>query len=105
MKAIAKLIGKKVIIRAEKAGVFYGTLAEVEPLGDVYVVELTRCRRIWYWAGACSLTQMAMEGVKFPESCKFTMWQDSIVVMGVIEMMPASEKAIKSIEEVKEWKS
>ena len=31
MKAIEKLIGKKVIIRADRAGVFYGTLNEVEP--------------------------------------------------------------------------
>lgn len=105
MKAIVKLIGKKVLIRADRAGVFYGTLCEIEPLGDKYQVELTDCRRIWYWSGAASLTQMAMEGVKDPSSCKFTMWQRSIVVNGVIEVHDCTDKAIKSIEGVTIWKN
>ena len=32
MNAIEKLLNKRVIIRADRAGVFYGTLAEIEPL-------------------------------------------------------------------------
>ena len=72
MKAIDNLIGKRVIIRANSAGVFYGTLNEVEPVGNELQVELRDLRRLWYWEGACSLTQLAMEGVKFPEKCKFT---------------------------------
>ena len=104
MKAIEKLLGKRVLIRADKAGVFYGTLSEIEPLGDKYQVELTNCRRIWYWSGAASLTQMAVEGVKKPNDCKFTVWQDSIVVNGVIEIHLCTEESIKSIEGVEVWK-
>lgn len=104
MKAIANLIGKRVLIRADRAGVFYGTLADVEPLGDKYVVELHDCRRIWYWSGAASLTQMAIEGVKNPSACKFTMSQPSIVVNGVIEVHGCADEAIKSIEGVTVWK-
>ena len=105
MKAIKKLLNKRVLIRADRAGVFYGTLAEIEPLGDKYQVELTNCRRIWYWSGAASLTQMAMEGVKNPGCCKFTMWQDSLVVNGVIEVHDCTDKAIKSIEGVALWRN
>ena len=83
---------------------FFGTLAEIEPLGDKYLVELTACRRLWYWSGAASLTQMACEGVKVPSQCKFTMWQDSIVVNGVIEVHECAEEAVKSIERVAIWK-
>lgn len=104
MKAIEKLIGKRVIIRANRAGVFYGTLNEVEPLGDKYTVELGSARRLWYWDGAASITQLAVDGTKKPDSCKFTMRQESVVVDGVIEIHGATEKAIKSIEAVKEWK-
>ena len=100
MNAIKKMIGKRVVIRAHGAGVFYGTLTEVE--GDK--VELTQCRRLWYWDGAASLSQLAAEGVKRPDNCKFTVTIDSIVIVGVIEIIPATEKAQKSIEDVKEWK-
>jgi hypothetical protein len=105
MKAIEKLIGKRVIIRADRAGVFYGTLAEVENNGDKLQVELRNLRRLWYWDGACSLTQLAEEGTKKPDACKFTIRQASAVIIGVIEIIPCSDVACKSIEAVEEWKS
>lgn len=104
MKAIKRLIGKRVVIRSYDAGVFYGTLAEAEPAGDKYTVELTDARRLWYWDGAASITQLAAEGVTAPDNCKFTMRSESVVVTSVIEIHGATEKAIESIEAVKEWK-
>lgn len=104
MKAIKKLIGKRVIIRADRAGVFFGTLAEVESNGDKLQVELTDLRRLWYWDGACSLTQLAVEGTKDPDECYFTIRQASAVIFGVIEILPCTETACESIEAVKEWK-
>ena len=105
MKSIEKLIGKRVIIRADRAGVFYGTLAEVESNGDKLQVELTDLRRLWYWDGACSLTQLAVEGTKKPDECNFTIRQASAVILGVIEILPCSDVACASIEQVEEWKS
>lgn len=104
MKAVKNLLGEKVIIRADRAGVFYGTLNEVEPLGDKLQVELTNLRRLWYWDGAASLTQLAVEGTKAPSGCKFTITMQSAVIQGVIEVLPCSEVAIKSIEEIAPWK-
>ena len=104
MKAIAKLIGKKVIIRSYGAGVFFGTLNEVERCEDKYTVELLNCRRLWYWEGACSITQLAVDGTTKPGDCKFTITESSIIILSVIEIHEATEKAIKSIEEVEEWK-
>ena len=104
MKAIEKLLNRRVIIRADRAGVFYGTLAEIEPLGDKYQVELKDCRRLWYWSGAASITQLACEGVKHPSDCKFTMAQESLVVNGVIEVHGCTDESIKSIEDVAIWK-
>ena len=105
MKAIEKMIGKRVIIRADRAGVFYGTLSEVESNGDKLQVALTDLRRLWYWDGACSLTQLAEDGTVKPDECKFTIRQASAVIIGVIEILPCTEAACESIEQVEEWKS
>ena len=104
MKAIEKLIGKKVIIRSYGAGVFFGTLNEAESYEDKYTVELLNCRRLWQWYGACSITQLAVDGTKDPDSCKFTITEPSIVVSSVIEIHECSDTSINSIESVKEWK-
>ena len=104
MKAIEKLIGKKVVIRSYGAGVFFGTLNEAEPAEDKLTVELLNCRRLWRWAGACSITQLATDGTAKPSECLFTVTEPSIVVTSVIELHEASDKAIKSIEGVGEWK-
>ena len=60
--------------------------------------------RIWYWEGAASLSQLAKDGTSKPDDCKFTVFVDSITIFDVIEIIPCTDKAIKSIEEVKEWK-
>ena len=60
---------KKFIVRAKDAGVFYGTIKE--RIGNE--VTMTNARCLWYWDGAASLMQLAMEGVTAPQNCKFTM--------------------------------
>lgn len=97
---INEMIGKKVIVRGDRSGVFFGTLAEKQ--GQEVV--LTGCRRLWYWDGACSISQLAVDGPKAPEDCKFTVTVDEIVLLDAIEIIPCTEKAAKSIEGVKEWK-
>jgi hypothetical protein len=90
----------KQIIRTEKAGVFFGEVKERNGQEAV----LTNARRIWYWDGAASLSQLAAEGTKKPYNCKFTMQVNEIVVLGVIEIIPCTEAAIDNINSVQEWK-
>ena len=92
--------GKKVIIRADRSGVFFGTLKNK----DGSEVTLTNCRRLWYWEGAASISQLAVDGVTKPNNCKFTVAVEEILVMDTIEIIPCTKKAIKSIEGVKAWK-
>lgn len=94
-------LNKHVIIRADRAGVFFGILKAKEGTE----VQLTECRRIYYWSGAASLSQLASEGTKNPDSCKFTVTIDEIQIMGVIEIIPCTKEAIKSIKNVKTWKN
>lgn len=91
---------KKVIIRADQAGVFFGTLKEKN--GNE--VTMTDVRRLWYWDGAASLSQLAVDGTCRPENCKFTVTVPEMTVLGIIEIILCSNKAIKSIEGVAEWK-
>lgn len=91
--------GKKVIVRGDRSGVFFGTLTEK----DGREVKLEKCRRIWYWYGAASISQLAVDGTSNPRECKFTVTADEIEILDAIEIIPCSEKAIKSIEGVKVW--
>lgn len=89
------------IVRAEHAGVFWGKIKE--RIGGE--VTLTDVRRIWYWEGAASLSQLAVDGVNAPWNCKFTVVVPEMTVLGVIEIIPCTEKAIESIKAVPEWKA
>ena len=91
---------KKVIVRGDRSGVFFGTLTEK----DGQEVKLEKCRRLWYWDGAASISQLAVDGTSNPGDCKFTVTVDEIEILDAIEIIPCTEKAIKSIEGVKEWK-
>lgn len=95
-------INQKCIIRTECAGVFYGTITEFDPVTREATIK--DCRRIWYWDGAASLSQLAAEGVKKPKNCKFTIAVKEMCVMEVIEVIPCTEDAVKNIESVPEWK-
>ena len=94
------MLEKKVIIRADRAGVFFGTLKEKN--GNEVV--LTDCRRVWYWDGAASISQLAVTGTVRPDECKFTVTVPEITILGVVEIIPCTDEAIRSIEGVSEWK-
>ena len=100
---LKELIGKKVLIRTYSAGVHFGTLSDISDSGEV--VKLTDTRRVFYWSGAASLSQMATEGVKNPDSCKFSVVVPENFISGVIERIPLSEVAIVNLESVPVWKN
>ena len=91
---------KKYIIRCDRSGVFYGEIAKREG----QEVTIRNARQLWYWDGAASLMQLANEGVKKPQNCKFTVTVAEIVVTDAIEILPCSDEAIQSIEAVPEWR-
>lgn len=87
------------IVRTYSAGVFAGY---IESRKDKNVV-IRNAIRLWQWAGAASLSQLAMEGVAKPSECKFGMPVDQIVVTEAIEILSCSEAARLCIEGVKSW--
>lgn len=91
---------KYYIIRGDRSGVFFGKIKE----RNGREVTLTDCRRLWYWDGAASLSQLAVDGTKCPDNCKFTVTVPEITVLDAIEVIPCSEEAVVSILGVPEWK-
>ncbi len=91
---------KYVIVRTYSAGVFAGYLAGRKEPGTVV---LKKARRLWYWKGAASLSQLAMEGVKCPNECKFPIEVNRVELLGVVEILDVTEQARRSISDVPIW--
>jgi len=91
-------INQKYIIRTDRAGVFYAEITDRR--GSE--ADLKDARRIYFWRGAATLSQVAIDGIS-PES-QVTMAVPTMTVLGVIEVIPCSEKATKNLDEQKVWK-
>ena len=97
---IEKPSGNYVVIRTYSAGVHAGYLKS----RDGKEVTLTSARRLWYWKGAASLSQLAGDGTSNIEACKFPAAIAEITLTEAIEIIPCTEKAKSLIEGAKEWK-
>lgn len=88
------------IVRTRDAGVFAGDLVSRDGTEAI----MRNVRRIWYWCGAASLSQMAREGVKKPDQCKFSVAVEEELLLGVIEILSVTPAAQANIQAVPEWK-
>jgi hypothetical protein len=90
------MTGRKVIVRTSDAGVHFGTLAS--RTGGEAV--LTDSRRLWYWRTAdkgISLSDVAVGGID-PKGSKICATLPQHLLIGVIEVIPATSAAAASIE-------
>jgi hypothetical protein len=92
---------KYVIVRTYSAGVFAGTLVS----RDGKEVQLADARRLWYWAGAASLSQLAVDGTSKPKECKFPIAVPSVTLTEAIEILDVTPKAETSIKGVPAWRN
>ena len=88
------------MVRTYSAGVFAGYLKSRKGKE----VELTQARRIWYWSGAASLSQLAQSGTSDPQNCKFPEPVDNVILTEAIEIISISPIAQKSINGVPIWR-
>ena len=87
------------IVRTYSAGVFAGYVES--RIGKEIVMRLAR--RIFYWDGAASLSELAMRGTSKPENCKFPCEVDKVLLTEAIEILDVTKTAKKSIDSVKVW--
>jgi hypothetical protein len=90
---------KYVIVRTYSAGVFAGYLEK--RTGKEAIIR--KARKLWYWDGAATLAELAVEGVSKPATCKFPCEVDKIEVTEVIEILDCTKKAQDSINAVPIW--
>ena len=94
------MIGKYVIVRGDRSGVFAGVLESQEGR----TVVLSGVRRLWRWYGATECLQIATEGVKRPNDCQFTLTAESITILDAIEIIATTSEAEVNIKAVPVWK-
>jgi hypothetical protein len=91
-----------VMVRSRDAGVFYGQL--VSRNRDEVI--LTNARRVYYWDGAATLSELATRGTSKPAQCKFPApTSGKHLILGVCEVIPVTAEALKSLEAVKVWRA
>ena len=88
-----------VMVRTNSAGVFCGYMKE----RNGQEVTLLKARRIWYWEGAATLSQLAQEGTKKPNECKFPCEVNEVLLLDAVEILNVTEGAQKSIAKVPVW--
>ena len=88
-----------VIVRGDRSGVFAGFLESREGRE----VALLDCRRIWYWSGAASISQLSKDGTSKPADCKFPAPVDNILILDAVEVITCTNTAMTSIQGVSIW--
>jgi hypothetical protein len=90
---------RKVIVRGDRSGVFYGDLLE----RNGTEVTLGNCRHIWYWAGAANTAEIANSGVSKPKDCKIVAPVSRILILDAIEVLDCTAEAVASLDAVSPW--
>ena len=88
------------MVRSRDAGVFYGKLkTQVDT-----TVTLTNTRRVWYWSGAATLSELATKGPGKPSACRFPApTTGDHVILGVCEILTVTPEALKVLDSVPIW--
>ena len=93
------LIGKKVIARINRAGVYHGVL----DYWDDGIIRLKDVRLIYRWQGALSVTDMAANGIGNASKVTHPCGEVEFLCREVIEVNECSDIASKKIEGIKAW--
>jgi hypothetical protein len=95
--------GTYVIVRCRDAGVHAGEFL-AHPADRTVV--LKNSRRLWYWSGAASLSELAVYGARNVYECKFGVLQVAPIQLldacEIIVCQPASKSMVVSCPE---WRS
>ncbi len=89
------------VVRTHSAGVHIGYVKEFGVKNPQHI-KLINSRRLYDWNGACSLSQVAMNGVD--PSSRIAITLPEIELTDVIEVIPCSNEAAKFFMDAKPWK-
>ena len=89
----------KYIVRGKDSGIFYCEI--VKRVGPE--VEMVNCKMIYYWTGAKSLNELALNGSSQPDKCLITCACDNVVITDCVQIIQCSLEAINCLDGVEEW--
>jgi hypothetical protein len=96
-----RFIGRKAIIRARDAGVWFGVVDAI----DGRTVVLSQARRIWRWRGALTLSHLATEGT--PLDASWTriagLLSEPTAILDACEVLLCSPESIARLDAVAPW--
>lgn len=90
-----------VIARCREAGVHAGRL--VSRKGREVVLE--NSRRIWFWKGAASLSEIAVYGAKYPAECRIGVVVPRTELLEACEILFCQPEGQKMIEGCAPWRA
>lgn len=93
------LIGRKVLVRDHRAGVFCGELTQIDVQAGT--ATLTSARQIWYWTGAAATTGIAARGIG--EDSKVCPTVEAVYCRDVVQVMPMTNAAWECVSSYPEW--
>lgn len=93
-----------VLIRSKDSGVHFGLLESQRDTPQGLEVKMRNSRRVHYWEGAASLSQMAVDGISKPESSRVAVELETITIQNAIETIPLTEKALENLKNQPVWK-
>ncbi len=89
-------IGKYCIVRTYSAGVHCGFLKSID--GCEVIIE--QCRQVYYWKGAFTLRELALNGVSEGSKLTAAVPENSLTK---IELIPVSDDMAKFLQEFKPY--
>lgn len=95
-----KFLNKHVIVRADKAGVFFGILESFDGTNVI----MKDVRKLFRWSGASAVEQLSLDGVARPKNCKFTVVVKHMFITNADQVIPCTNKAIDNLKSVAIWK-
>ena len=93
-------INKHVILRDDKAGIFFGILKGIEANK---VVLLHDVRKIYKWSGANTIEDIAMKGIINHENSKVTIQVNSLLLGNFDQIVICTKEAITDLNKIPIW--
>ena len=98
-KEVKSKVDNRKIVRTYSAGVFFG---EIESRNGQEVT-MVNARRLWFWRGAASLSELAQRGTSNPLGCQFPVAVERVTLTQAIEILDTTPAARASIDGVPVW--
>lgn len=92
-----------VLIRSYDSGVHFGLLKQEQHTPAGIIVDLVQSRRVHYWSGAASLSQLAIDGIQNPDDSRIAKPLPFIRIGRVCEIIPTSPNLFVTLQNLPEW--